>query len=250
MAFRSSRGLGGTQHSQDIWEREWETSGKEIPLKQCCCAPPGCCIHTLSPGSAACPFHRDQSIREVQSNWATWSAAFSRNLGTEFDIFRGVYSIRRCKSHWSAMGPTCHTALHSAEIPGGRSGPSVLKNNLWEKRKGSQCQISPFFSHLSGAFILLPWLQIWFLQMPFSVQLPFTPSHIPASCSEPPPDSSISLKETRIKFSPGRLSISSVFNMILLCNFKSGENFWPFPFFLLARIQEYYLSCEAFLCNF
>lgn len=170
---------------------------------------------------------------------------FSRNPGTEFEIFGGIYSSKRCKSLWSATGPTCHTALCSTEIPGGRSGPSVLKKDLWERRKGSQCQISPFFSHLSGAFVLLPWLQIWFLQMPFSVQLPFIPSHIPASCSEPPPDSSISLNKTCISFSPGQLSISSVFNMILLCNFKSGDTFWPFPFFLLARIQEYYLSCDV-----
>lgn len=172
-----------------------------------------------------------ETSKSVQSNQATWAAAFSRNLGTEFEIFGGVYSIKRCKSLWSATGPTCHTALCSVEIPGGRSGPSVLKNDLWERRKGSQCQISPFFSYLSGAFILLPWLQIWFLQMPFSVQLPFTPSHIPAFCSEPPPDSSISLNETCIRFSPGQLSMSSVFNMILLCSFKSGENFWSFPFF-------------------
>lgn len=70
---------------------------------------------------------------------------FSRNPGTEFEIFGGVYSSKRCKSLWSATGPTCHTALCSTEIPGGRSGPSVLKKDLWERRKGSQCQISPFF---------------------------------------------------------------------------------------------------------
>lgn len=145
MAFRSWWGLGGTEHSQDTWKREWESPEKEIPLKQCCCAPPGCSIHALSPGSAVCAFHWDQWICEVQSNRATWSAAFSRNLGAEFEIFGGVYSIKRCKSLWSAMGPTCHTALCAAEIPGGRSGPSVLKSYLWERTKGSQCQISPFF---------------------------------------------------------------------------------------------------------
>lgn len=146
------------------------------------------------------------------------------------------------------MGPTCHTALCSAEIPGGRSGPSALKNNLWERRKGSQCQISPFFFSTSlGHSSCSHDFRSDFFRCLFQSSFP---SHHPASCSEPPPDSSISLKETRIRFSPGQLSISSVFNMIFLCNFKSGENFWPFPFFLLARIQEYYLSCEAFLCNF
>lgn len=82
--------------------------------------------------------------------WAMWSAPFSRNLETEFEIFVGVYSRKRCKSLWSATGPVCHAALCSAEITGGRSGPSVLKKDLWERRKGSQCQISPFFSTSPG----------------------------------------------------------------------------------------------------
>lgn len=80
----------------------------------------------------------------------------------------------------------------------------------------------------------------------FSVQLPFTPSHIPACCSEPPPDSSTGLNETCIIFSPGQLALSSAFNIILPCSFKSGEHFWPFPFFLLAKIQKYNLCCDAF----
>ena len=79
-----------------------------------------------------------------------WSAAFSRNLEAEFEILVGVYSSKRCKSLWTATGLTCHAALCSAEIPGGRSGPSVWKKDLWERRKGSRCQISPFFPPLWG----------------------------------------------------------------------------------------------------
>lgn len=79
-----------------------------------------------------------------------WSAAFSRNPEAEFEIFVGVYSTKRCKSLWGATGPMCHAALCSAEILGGRSGLSVLKKDLWERRKGSWCQISPFFPPLWG----------------------------------------------------------------------------------------------------
>lgn len=99
---------------------------------------------------------------------------------------------------------------------------SIKEGSMGKEERVTMSDFS-FFFHLSRAFILLPWLQIWFLQMPFSAQLPFTPSHIPAYCSEPPPDSSISLNKTCIIFSPGQLSLSSTFNIILPCSFKSGE---------------------------
>lgn len=175
-----------------------------------------------------------------------WSAAFSRNLEAKFEIFVGVYSSKRCKSLWGATGPMCHAALRSAEILGGRSGLSVLKKDLWERRKGSWCQISPFFPPLWGIHPAPMTSALISSDAFFQSSFP-SHHHIsqPAALSLLQIPVLVWMKYASF-FSPGQLVLSSAFNIILPCSFKSGEHFWPFPFFLLARIQKYNLCCDAF----
>lgn len=167
-------GLGGTEHSQGTRAREWESLGKEITLKQRCCVPPGSCKHRLNLGVAVCSFHWKQPV------WAMWSAAFSRNLETEFEVFVGAYSSKRCKCLWSAIGPACSVLCWN---PKRKVSPICIKEGSMGKEE--KVMVSDFFfSHLSGAFILLTWLQICFRWMSCLVQLSYTPLHIPACCSE------------------------------------------------------------------
>lgn len=159
-----------------------------------------------------------------------------------------VHSSNRYKSLWSATGPTCHSALYSAEVPRGRSSLSVLKEGSMGKEERVMVSDFSFFSTSLGLSSCSHDFTSDFFRCLF--QSSFPSQH---HTSQPATLSLLQIPVSAwMKHAPVFLPDSSHSPVLLTssfslpCSFKSGEHFWPFPFFLLARIQKYYLSCDVF----
>lgn len=112
-------------------------------------------------------------IQQKPGNWIWDICGCSQHLEVQI-------SLRCHKIHV----PCCSVLCYS---PRRKVRPVCIKRGSMGKEKRVTVSDCSFFFHFSGAFVLLPWLQIWFLQTSFSVWFPFTPLHISACFSELPP---------------------------------------------------------------